>query len=91
MKKERIDELREWLDGQISVEPFLSPVVTSRVAKENAVNLADLLASLSDYQVALPLLEAAKKAETTATGTIQHYWREQIIARAIAYKERSGG
>ena len=66
MTNKRIEELREWLDGQISVEPFLSPVVTSRVAKENAVNLADLLALLSDYEAAMPMLEAAKRAKFEA-------------------------
>jgi hypothetical protein len=44
-------EMMDWLDGQISTMPYVSPIVTKSVAEENRRNLKlllDLLAAIPE-------------------------------------------
>ena len=64
-------------------------------------DVADLLAILSDYEAALPLLVLVKSEKASQirldTQTIEEAWAEgesagiSILRAALAYKERSGG
>jgi len=58
MSKKTTDQLIEWLSGQVSVIPHVSPVVTRQVAVENAAMLTAIKAKL---RAADKLCEDAKK------------------------------
>ena len=83
----RIGELKSWLT--FAKARIYLPDEDDRNAR------AELLAILSDYQAALPLLEAVRGAEVLAYVDDDPFFSDadngHILRTAVVYRERSGG